>query len=385
MLSKRVALVLLTNARASCNLPKTVIRSQITILVNSFSTKSRTPEEQSFTVSYLISSCGLSPETALRASQRVHFPSSDRPDSILTILRNHGFADTHISKLTKTRPSVLLSDPKKTLLPKLEFFESVGLSNADLAKIISSNPTLLDSSLKNQLIPVYNYLKNVILLDDKQVARSMKTSSRIFGMNLEKSIVPKIATLREFRVPASNISLLVTLHPHVLFRNHDKLNETVKEVLAMGVNPLKSTFVYVLQMMLRISKSTWEHKIEVYRKSGWSEADFRMAFKKQPLCMALSEKKITSVMDFLVNKMGWNPTAIARAPTVLFYSLQKRTIPRCLVIKVLILKGLIQKDLCLHSVLKVTDKCFVDKYVTKYEEDVPQLLDVLMEKRALLN
>ncbi|GFZ04615.1 mitochondrial transcription termination factor family protein [Actinidia rufa] len=360
MLSKRVALVLLTNARASCNLPKTVIRSQITILVNSFSTKSRTPEEQSFTVSYLISSCGLSPETALRASQRVHFPSADRPDSILTILRNHGFADAHISKLTKTRPSVLLSDPKKTLLPKLEFFESVGLSNADLAKIISSNPTLLDSSLKNQLIPVYNYLKSVILLDDKQVAKEYEDLLAHFRNEFGKEHCSQNCNFE--RIPCPCI-----------------------EYISVSDSSSACTVPKSRQMMLRISKSTWEHKIEVYRKSGWSEADFRMAFKKQPLCMALSEKKITSVMDFLVNKMGWNPTAIARAPTVLFYSLQKRTIPRCLVIKVLILKGLIQKDLCLHTVLKVTDKCFVDKYVTKYEEDVPQLLDVLMEKRALLN
>ncbi|PSS06243.1 Transcription termination factor like [Actinidia chinensis var. chinensis] len=379
MFCNRVALILPTNANASCDLPKTNLRSHIvTLSMKSFASKSLTADEQSFTVSYLISSCGLSPETSLCVSQHVNFRSADQPDSVLALLKNYGFTDTHISKLAKIRPSVLLSDPNNTLLPKLEFFHSIlGIPTSDLANILSSNPALLGSSLKNKLIPFYYYLKNVILLDDKQVTRILKTSSRIFGLNLEKNIVPKIAALRKLGVPASNISLLVTLHPHVLFQNNDQFDKTVKEVLEIGVNPLRSTFVYVLQMMIRTSKSNRERKMEVYRQWGWSESDIQIAFKKHPLCLGLSEKKITSVMDFLVNKMGWKPTAIARVPTVLLYSLEKRIIPRCLVIKILILKGLlIEKDVRVSTVLTTTDEYFLNKYVTKYEEVVPQLLDV---------
>ncbi|GFZ19526.1 hypothetical protein Acr_28g0002310 [Actinidia rufa] len=322
----------------------------------------RTAEEQSFTVSYLVSSCGLSPEAALCVSQKVNFPSADRPDSILTLLRSYGFTDTHISKIAKTRPNLLLSDPINTLLPKLEFFHSIGIPPADLAKTLSSNPALLGSSLKNQLIP---------------------TTSWIFGINLEKKIVPKIAALIELGVPASNLSLLVTLHPYVLLQSRNKFDRTVKEVLGMGVNPCKSTFICILQMMIRMSKSSWENKMEVYRKCGWSEADFHLAFKKQPLCVGISEKKIMSVMDFLVNEIGWKPTAVARVPSVLLYSLKKRTIPRCSVIKILILEGLVETNMCVSTVLTMSNKDFLDKYVTKYEEDVPQLLNVFNGKVSL--
>lgn len=69
--------------------------------------------------------------------------------------------------------------------------------------------------LDNQLIPVYNYPKDVVLLDDKQVGKSIKAPLPIFKLDFEMS-VPKIAVLRELRVPALNLSLLATRYPYVL-------------------------------------------------------------------------------------------------------------------------------------------------------------------------
>ncbi|KAG5514302.1 hypothetical protein RHGRI_035642 [Rhododendron griersonianum] len=383
MSCKRLALVLLTKTRPSYDLPQKLLRSAIPNLVKSFSSKTRKTDEQYFTVSYLISSCGLSPQTALCASQKVNFRSAEQPDSVLTLLRNHGFSDTHISRLAKGCPAVLSSDPENTLLPKLEFFESIGITSADLAKVCSSYPTLLTTSLSNQIIPVYNYLKHVILLDDKQVGRSLKYSPRLFTTNLEKHIVPKIATLRELNVPASALSVLVTYTATVLLQNSKKFDKTVKEVVEMAPKPLNVTFVQLLKMMLGLSNSTWEHKMEVFRKCGWSEDDLQLALKKFPLCMSVSEKKITSAMDFLVNEMGWKPAAIAKVPSVLLFSVKRRTIPRCSVLKVLILKGLILKDVCLSTVLMRNDKYFLDRFVTKYAQDVPQLLDIFNGKVSL--
>lgn len=383
MLCRRRALVLLTNARASCDSPKTLLGSSVTTSVNSFSSKRCNGDEQSFTVSYLISSCGLSPRTALRVSQKVNFRSAEQPDSVLTFLRNHGFTNTHIAKLARIRPDVLLVDPKHTVLPKLEFFQSIGIPTEEIANICSSWPTLFRYSLSNQIIPAYNFLKDEFLLDDKQVGRSLKYSPRLLGTNLQKKIPPKIATLRELNVPASTLSFMVTYHPTVLLQSSQKFDKTVKEVVEMGVNPLKTTFSLALTMMSGLSKSTWEHKLKVYRKCGWSEDDLHLALKKNPICMSLSEKKITSAMDLLVNEMGWKPAAIARVPSVLSYSLKRRTIPRCLVLKVLILKGLISKDVCVSSFLISSEKVFLDRFVTKNAKDVPQLLDVFDGKVSL--
>ncbi|XP_058200175.1 uncharacterized protein LOC131315119 [Rhododendron vialii] len=163
-------------------------------------------------------------------------------------------------------------------------------------------------------------------------------------------------------------------------KSSQKFDETLKKVVEMEPKPWEKAIVPILTMMLGLSNSAWEHKMEVFRKCGWPEDDLQLALKKFPLCMSLSEKKITSAMDFLVNEMGWKPVAIAKVPCVLGYSVKRRIIPRCTILKVLILKGLISKDVCLSSVLIRNDKYFLDRYVTKYAEEVPQLLDVFTGK-----
>ncbi|KAI7983700.1 hypothetical protein LOK49_LG15G00321 [Camellia lanceoleosa] len=341
--------------------------------------------EDSFSVSYLINSCGLSPESAISASEKVKFESPEKPDSVLNLLTTHGFTNAQITNLVRRRPVLLLANPEKTLLPKLEFFQSIGVSRTDLARTLSSNPTLLTRSLENQIIPSYNFLKGVVQ-SDKKVVSALKRTSWIFLEDHKKNIVPNIAVLREDEVPESSIALLLTHFPEAIMQKHDQFREIVNEVKTMGFNPLKSTFVLAVHAISgKGNKSIWDRCYEAYRKWGWSNDEIHLAFKKHPHCMILSEKKITRAMDFFVNKMGWNSKMIARCPVVLFFSLEKRIIPRCSVIQVLSVKGLIKKDLSLSSVLLPVEKCFLERFVTKYEEEVPQLLSVYQGKEQILS
>ncbi|TXG51364.1 hypothetical protein EZV62_023888 [Acer yangbiense] len=77
-------------------------------------------------------------------------------------------------------------------------------------------------------------------------------------------------------------------------------------------------------------------------------------------------------MDFLVNKMGWKPSAVVQIPTVLNLNLEKWFIPRCSIIRVLVLKGLINKEIPLSTVLVNCDERFLDTSVTKYQDEAPQ-------------
>jgi mTERF domain-containing protein len=77
--------------------------------------------------------------------------------------------------------------------------------------------------------------------------------------------------------------------------------------------------------------------LELYKRWGWSKDMALSAFKRHPNCMLLSEEKITKAMDFFVNKMGWPSANISLNPSVLFFSLEKRIMPRFLVIQILLL------------------------------------------------
>lgn len=125
----------------------------------------------------------------------------------------------------------------------------------------------------------------------------------------------------------------------------------MKSVIEMGFDPLRCSFVKAVQVIYEGTESAWEHRMEVYRRCGWTDYEIMLMFRQGPYIMKSSEKKIMSGMDFLVNRMGWQPAAIARFPIVFLLNLEKRTIPRCSVVKVLLMKGLVKKDLSLSAIL----------------------------------
>lgn len=371
------------------NTPLQIIRVIPTAIsfINSLSSSSdntsftvvKDAQQPSSTVSYLVNSCGLSLESAISSSKKVRFKTPRKPDSVLTLLRDHGFTETQITKLIRTRPGLLMADPEKTLLPKIEFFRSIGFSSTELAKLLASNPAILGSSLENLLKPWYDFLKS-ILLEDTKVVRAMKNSPRIFNQDVQKNVVPNTAALMELGVPEFLILLTVMCYSPIVLQNRDKFEKIVVEVTEMGFDRKKTEFIHAMKVLSGTSRSTREHKMEVYRRWGWSEDNVQVAFKKYPLLLKLSEKKIMGNMDFLLNKLGCQNEDIARYPFILQFSLEKRVIPRCSVIKVLLSKALIKNDVRLSTFLMPNDKCFLEKFVTKYQEDIPQLLDVYKGK-----
>lgn len=74
--------------------------------------------------------------------------------------------------------------------------------------------------------------------------------------------------------------------------------------------------------------------MELYSKWGWTEDDFWLAFRKNPRFMPLSANSFSSEMDFIVNKMGWQPADVAKELNTLTYSLEKRIMPRASVIRI---------------------------------------------------
>ncbi|OIW04203.1 hypothetical protein TanjilG_00763 [Lupinus angustifolius] len=120
----------------------------------------------------------------------------------------------------------------------------------------------------------------------------------------------------------------------------------------------------------------WESRLQSYQKWGWSREISLSAFRKFPFFMSLTEERFAKSMNFLVNDMGWPSEDIAAYPVVLAYSLEKRIIPRCRIIKILKSKDLIKNSLSIGTFTCRSEKSFLMKYVTKFLGDVPLLLDV---------
>ncbi|KAG5560964.1 hypothetical protein RHGRI_004106 [Rhododendron griersonianum] len=122
-----------------------------------------------FTVTYLIKSCGFSAEVAISASKHVNFESPKRPDSVLAFFKNNEFTKTQISNLIKKYPQLLIFDPNKTLLPKIEFLKSKGVSAKDVARIMSTSAFAV-RSLENLIIPSFNFCSNLLGSEEEAIA-----------------------------------------------------------------------------------------------------------------------------------------------------------------------------------------------------------------------
>lgn len=89
--------------------------------------------------------------------------------------------------------------------------------------------------------------------------------------------------------------------------------------------------------------------------------------------MSCSVEKIRAVNDFLVNKAGLKQSNIARCPNLYLASLERRLIPRCAVRHILMSKGLLPKDLDTVWMLNGNKKYFEQRFLAKYEGNVPEL------------
>ncbi|XP_021806130.1 uncharacterized protein LOC110750158 [Prunus avium] len=307
--------------------------------------------QHNFTVTYLINSCGLSPKAAISASKKVELQTPERSDSVLALVRNYGLSEAQLSKFVRFHPEVLLADPEQTLLPKLQFFISLGVSKEDLAKTLAFCPKILSRSLEKEILPDYNFLRSWI--PEKKALSLLKGRSWFFFNGHSKNVVPNIDLLRQL---------------------------VVAKVKEMGFNLEKATSVSALRVLCGRHKSVWNRNWELYSSWGWSDGDILSAFRRYPPCMIHSEKKVMDVMDLLVNNMGWPSRKIAQYPVIVSLSLKRRLIPRCLVVKVLFLKGVIDENLHLGSVLLPVEKHFLEKFVTAYLKEIPQLLNVYQGK-----
>ncbi|XP_068494773.1 transcription termination factor MTERF6, chloroplastic/mitochondrial-like isoform X2 [Phaseolus vulgaris] len=288
-----------------------------------------------FTVSYLINSFGLSLELARELSKRVKLKTPDGPNAVIDTLKNYGFSKALVAKLVEKNPRLLVAKAETTLLPKLKFFHSIGVSNTDMHKIMLESPRILERSLGKILVPRYEIIRSIVG-DDRKVVKVLTRAPFSFTVSdLRKCLVPNIEVLRQSGVPQGSISLLVVNFPRATMWKHSRFVEVVERIKKFGFDPKRTSFVMAIQVLITMHKGAWESRFEIYERWGWNRVIFLQAFLKYPNFVKLSDETVTEKMNFLVNDMGLSSLEIAAFPPILAYNLEKRIIPRFSVIKIL--------------------------------------------------
>ncbi|CAK8531733.1 unnamed protein product [Lathyrus sativus] len=336
-------------------------------------------DSDSFTVSYLINTVGFPRETALKASKRLRLKSLEKPNSVFTFFRDHGFPDTSIKKILIKEPWLLATNTHKSILPKFEFFLSKGASPSEIVTLLTASPRILQSSLENRIIPLFEFYKR-FLKSDKATVCCMIRSSVPLSYNLTTD---NVKLMIDYGVCDSSIAR-VFLTKATILGTIDLIN-TLEEVKGLGFDPSTSNFGTALIAKKYMSKAHWDEKVDVFKKWGWSDEAVVQAFRKHPSLMLTSIDKINLVMSFWVDRMGWDSLALTKKPQIFGYSLQKRVVPRALVLQYLMMKGLRKRNASLVTPFRWSEKQFLGKYVVCFKGESDYLLKLYEENMNLAN
>lgn len=293
--------------------------------------------------------------------------------TVVEFFKANSFSEKQITTLTTKRPALYLFNANKTFKPKFEFFRSLGLSDIEISRCLSSEPYILERSLENQIVPCIQVLRRV-LSSDENVLKALKACYRILEYNLEKVLEPNMSILMSYGVPKSLITKVFVLQPRSLLLGTDRLSEIMNEVVKLGFDPKNLLFVLAVRSMAVMSKTLWEKKMEALRGFGLSQDEIHLAFRLQPMCMITSEEKLKKLMGFYIDRLNMKPSMISKNPNILLLSLEKRVLPRCSVLQLLLSTGILKEDVSIIHMLRMTEKRFMEKIIMKYEEVLPDVV-----------
>uniref|UniRef100_A0A6N2M6P7 Uncharacterized protein n=1 Tax=Salix viminalis TaxID=40686 RepID=A0A6N2M6P7_SALVM len=331
----------------------------------------------SFDVHFLMNSCGLSSKSALSVSHKLHLHQNklQNPQSVLLYLKSHEFDDTHIAQLIEKRPQILHSGVDDTLKPKFDFLVQNGFTGKLLPQLIASDPNILSAAVDSRLKPCFELLKSFLGSPDRIVV-ALKRAPFLMSFSFKGAVQPNIELLIKEGMAVDRVAKLLSLHARVILVKHDRMVYAVNALKNLGVEPKTPVFLHAVKVMLSVSKSNWRKKIEFIKSIGWSEEEIIVAFKRYPYLLACSEEKIRKSLDFFVNTLKLEPRAIITCPEYLSYSVDRRLRPRHNVLKVLLSKKLVKDEKIVQAVTRISDKDFLENYVTKYADKVTGLLEI---------
>ncbi|KAL1216891.1 Transcription termination factor MTERF15 [Cardamine amara subsp. amara] len=397
----------------------------VTAFSNSFSSASAAdvslregPKGKNFTVSYLIDSLGLTTKLAESISRKVSFEDKGNPDSVLKLLRSYGFTYSQISSIIATYPRLLILDAEKSLSPKLQSLQSRGASTSELTETVSTVPKILGKKEGTSISRYYDFVKEIIEADKS--SNFLKLCHSVPAGSKQENKLRNVSALRELGVPQRLLFSLLFSDAQPV-HGKEKFKESLNKVVEMGFDPTSLKFVEALRIIQGLSDKAIEEKVNAYKRLGFTAGDVWSVFKKWPSFLRHSEKKIENSIEsflglgftrdewammiklfpqcvgysvesvkkkteFVVKKMNWPIKAVVSHPQVLGYSMEKRTVPRCKVIKALMSKGSLGSELPPLSVLSMTDQDFLQRYVRKHNDKqlVTELMSIFITESRIV-
>ncbi|ESQ29225.1 hypothetical protein EUTSA_v10023911mg, partial [Eutrema salsugineum] len=300
-------------------------------------------------------------------------PRDDRKEKTFTV-------SYLVESLGKGNPGSVLSLLKSYVL------------TSELTEIVSKVPKILGIKKEKAFCVYYDFIKEIVEADNskfKKLSHSLPQGSK------QENKLRNILALRELGMPQKLLfSMLISYHHACCGK--DRFEESLKKIVDMGFDPTIEEKVNVYKRLgfdvedvwamfkkwpniLSYSEQKILNSVETFLGLGFSRDESALIVKRFPQLLGLSAETVKKKTEFLVKKMNWPLEVVVANPQVIAYNFEKRTAPRCNVVKTLMSKGFLGSELPpLSSVLSITDEAFLKKDVKKYDDKklVPELMAI---------
>ncbi|BAS80936.1 transcription termination factor MTERF8, chloroplastic [Oryza sativa Japonica Group] len=340
----------------------------------SATTTTTTAPDNHFSVEeYLISNCNLTQPQAHKASKSIaHLKSRSNPDAVLAFLADFGLSPKEVAAIVASNPRILCARIDRSLAPICSELRAVGLSPSQIARLAQiTGRYFLCRSFVSKVrfwLPLFGSSERLLQASD--------WNYWLLTSDLEKVVEPNVSFLKECGLSARDISKLLVAAPRLVTMHPDYVKDAVRRAIQLGVAPGSQMFRHALSTAGCIGQDKIDAKVAVLKESlGWSQEEVNLAVSKAPRILVASEERLRRNAEFLIDEVGLQPQYVARRSVLLMYSLERRLVPRHLVVKLLKERGLIEQDRCFFNAVAPTEEKFLEKFVVPFEGCVPGLAD----------
>uniref|UniRef100_A0ACD5TBA0 Uncharacterized protein n=1 Tax=Avena sativa TaxID=4498 RepID=A0ACD5TBA0_AVESA len=320
---------------------------------------------------YLVDTCGLTQAQALKASAKLsHLKSPTKPDAVLAFLAGLGLSSADVATLISKDPQLLCAKVDKTLASNFTELTALGLSHPDIARLLSLAPKpFRNRSTVSKLqyyLPLFGSRENLF--------RALKNGSHLLCSDLERVVKPNVVFLQECGLIDCDIAKLCVNVPMMLATKPERVRAMVACAEGLGVLRGSGTFRHALHAVSFLSEEEIAARVDYTKKTfKWSDAEVNFAISRSPFMLRRTKESLQLKSDFLISKVGLEPAYIARFPALINYSLDVRIRPRYYVVKFLKKNGLLDRYWKFGTIVEVSEKVFVEKFICPHKEAAPHL------------
>ncbi|XP_037453127.1 uncharacterized protein LOC119323546 [Triticum dicoccoides] len=324
---------------------------------------------------YLVTTCGLTPEQALKAAKHVsHCKSTSNADSVLAYLAGPTLrlSKADIAHVVARDPRILNCSVENTLKARVATLRGYGLSEDHVRSFLRMAPGVFRSiSIQEKLGFWLPFLGS-----PEKFIRILRRNYYLLTSDLERVVKPNIAVLLESGLSADDIAKMCVPNSRLLTSSPKTVMSILERADKLGVPRGSLVFRQAVTTTTGLGAETMAAKLKLFEEIlGWSEAEVTNVVRINPTVLRISGEKLRSAKEFLTKVVGVDTRYILARPSIVMYSLKCRLVPRHYVMKVLQEKGLIQKDQSFYTMITPSEKTFQRRHIDAHRHVLPGLAE----------